>query len=47
MTAKHAHGAGAVDAKSREWSGAPAVALGEPADDAAQRTGRAPGRQVS
>ena len=47
MTATHAHGAGAVDAKSREWPSAPPVALDDPANDAAQRTGRVPGGKIS
>jgi hypothetical protein len=47
MTATHAHGAGAIDAKSRESPIAPPVPLDDPANDAAQRTGRVPGGQVS
>jgi hypothetical protein len=46
MTATHAHGVGAVDANSRKSPSAP-VPLDDPANDAAQQTGRAPGGKVA
>src|SRR6202035_1349776 len=47
MTAIHAHGAGPVDRKSRESPSALPVPLDDPANDAAQQTGRVPGGKVS
>lgn len=47
MTATHAHGARAVDRKSREAPSALPVPLDDPANDAAQRTGCVPEGKVS
>ncbi len=47
MTATHAHGARAVDRKSREAPSALPVPLDDPANDATQRTGCVPEGKVS